>query len=95
MDREVYLEDVKRDGLLLEKVNEQDEEICLEVVKNNPKSLEYVEYQTKDVCLEAVKRDGLMIKLVKTQLKCLIWKLMNNCAEDKKRNTKYKKLNKK
>lgn len=49
---QVYLEKVKKDGLSLKEIKEnQTEAICLAAMKQNGMALQYVENQTEAICL--------------------------------------------
>lgn len=39
---------VKKDGLFLKFIQNQNEEICLEAVKNNPRALKYAQFQNEN-----------------------------------------------
>jgi hypothetical protein len=61
------LENVKRDGLYLKYVKNQDKKICLAAVNQNGWALQYVKDQDKDICLAAVNQYGLALEFVKDQ----------------------------
>lgn len=58
MNNNIYLEAVKRDGLILKYIINQTETTCLAAVKENGRALKYVTDQTKIICLEAIKEDA-------------------------------------
>ena len=53
----VCLEAVKKDGMLLEFVDEenQTEESCLEAIRQNPKSFKLVINETENISMEVIK----------------------------------------
>jgi hypothetical protein len=62
----VTLEDLKNDGMLLEKVANPTEEEMLTALKQNGFALKYIpaEKQTKKICKTALKTDGLALEYV-------------------------------
>ena len=67
MKKEECLKMVRRNGLDLRHIENQDKEICLEAVKQYGCALEYVKNQDKDICLEAVRQDGNALYYVENQ----------------------------
>ena len=64
---EKHLENVKRNGMILDFIKEQTDEICLEAVKQNGLALQYVKKQTPEICLEAVKNNASTLRYVQQQ----------------------------
>ena len=58
------LYNIKKDGLFLKFISNQDEEICFEAIKNNPRALKYAQYQNEEMCLLAVSNCGDLLKYV-------------------------------
>lgn len=63
--REICLQQVKLDGMMLKYVKNQTMEICEEAIKNNYQALCYANYQPEYLCLKAVQNNGKLIKYVK------------------------------
>jgi hypothetical protein len=57
---------VKRNGLLLEMVENQTDDMCMEAVKNYGRALQFVKNKTRDICIEAVMKDESALEFVET-----------------------------
>lgn len=68
ISREIYMEAVSKDGLMLRFVplDMCDDILYLEAVKNNGFAIQYVptHKMSKNICLAAVKRDGMSLKYI-------------------------------
>lgn len=61
---EIGIDEIRKNGLLIQCVEEQDEELCMEAVIREPIALKFVKQQTLDICKEAVKGDIYAIDFV-------------------------------
>lgn len=66
-DKIFGLEDVRKNGDLLQFIKNQTDEICLAAVRNNGRALQYVTNQTNEICLAAVQETGFALQYVKNQ----------------------------
>jgi hypothetical protein len=53
-DFALCMEVVKKNGLLLEHIQNQTLELCIEAIKENKRALRYVNYKFYDECLKIV-----------------------------------------
>lgn len=58
---------LKKDGMLLQKIQHQTPRLCLEAVRQNGLALQYVTDQTPEICLEAIKNNEKARKFVKNE----------------------------
>lgn len=63
----ITIEDVKKDLVLLGKMESQTEEACLAAIRANEWAIQYVKEQTSKLCIEAVKQNGSMLYFVNNQ----------------------------
>jgi hypothetical protein len=66
---EEWLEVVKKNGLLIGKMEVQPENVCIEAVKQNGLALKYIKnrYKTPKICVIAVGQTGLALKHTNVQ----------------------------
>ncbi len=82
IQNKLYLEAVKRDGLLLQLIENQTDEICREAVLNNDLALKYVKNQTYEICQIALSKNYYALQYFKNQ--CT--ELLELCNETIKNN---------
>lgn len=71
--RDLCLDEVTKNGMLLRCVRDQTYEICYAAVSNNGMALKYVKNQTFEICNKAICNNKNAIKYIKTDL---IYKIM-------------------
>lgn len=73
-DKIFGLEDVRKNGDLLQFIKNQTDEICLAAVRNTGRALQYVMNQTHEICLAAVHQNEFALRYVKDQTReiCLV-----------------------
>lgn len=59
------LDNLRRNGLMLEYVCEKTEEMSLIAVKQNGLALEHVRKQTEEICIEAVKQNNDSLEMIR------------------------------
>ena len=69
VSNDTLLEIVKKNGLLLKFVKEEDqtEEICLAAINENTDALRYVFHQTRDICIKSIETNPYSIKHIINQ----------------------------
>lgn len=71
--REICLNEVMKNGMMLRCVRNQTHDICYAAVSNNGMALMYVKNQTSEICNKAIYNNKNATKYIKTDL---IYKIM-------------------